>query len=573
VAPNIGDLVRAGDLDGLRALLQRSPELVHSYSRSTGHTPLMVAAESPRAPLEMIEFLIAAGAKLHEQSRHPYEFNRSVLSLAIRAGDPTKVALLIDKGANVHYTYSAGYDALLDAACGTDTETNPLLVDLVKLLIAHGVKLNTKSTYDEAALSVLSCSGRFDAAQALLDAGADASRLEWTALHRAVALGSLDQVRHALDTGIDIEARDRRSRTSFLLAIQTGDVDKAELLIQRGAKSRVRGHCGAPPLFFAIENYHAPMLGWLLRIGADIEQTNQFGETPLMRAAERKNAAAVRTLLAAGANREADKCGETALARATSRDTIIQVLDAGADPRQLYHERQRILIGLGEVSVDRLLDISKPEFLAGRSPRFGTANPERIVEPFWLAMIRAGVNAFQGAQDFFPTNDVRPVWCAQRFGQSLTRLPDGRVLQIGGEHEDYYDEDFCIYNDVFVHHPSGAIEIYGYPEEVFPPTDFHSATLVGKHVYVIGSLGYQGTRRFGHTPVYRLDADTLRLERLHPTGEAPGWISRHRAVHISSNEIHIAGGNIAVDHGGAESHLANDRIFVLDTAKLAWRRE
>jgi hypothetical protein len=28
------------------------------------------------------------------------------------------------------------------------------------------------------------------------------------------------------------------------------------------------------------------------------------------------------------------------------------------------------------------------------------------------------------------------VWCAQRFGQSLSFLPDGRVIQIAGEHED-----------------------------------------------------------------------------------------------------------------------------------------
>ena len=43
-----------------------------------------------------------------------------------------------------------------------------------------------------------------------------------------------------------------------------------------------------------------------------------------------------------------------------------------------------------------------------------------------------------------------PVWCFSRFGTSLTELPDGRFVQIGGEHEDFYDPDFCIYNDVTV---------------------------------------------------------------------------------------------------------------------------
>ena len=74
--------------------------------------------------------------------------------------------------------------------------------------------------------------------------------------------------------------------------------------------------------------------------------------------------------------------------------------------------------------------------------------------------------------------DAGPVWCAQRFGQTVTLLPDGRAVQIAGEHEDHYDPDFTIYNDVFVHEPDGTIRIFGYPEAVFPPTDFHTATLV-----------------------------------------------------------------------------------------------
>src|SRR6185503_1846850 len=118
-------------------------------------------------------------------------------------------------------------------------------------------------------------------------------------------------------------------------------------------------------------------------------------------------------------------------------------------------------------------------------------------------------------------------WSAMRFGQSITRLPDGRIVQVAGEHEDAYDEDFCIYNDVFVHEPGGAITLYGYPEDVFPPTDFHTATLVGDAIYLIGSLGYAGARRYGHTPVFRLDTRTFRIERLAPAGDPPGWIYGH----------------------------------------------
>src|SRR5205823_10613086 len=110
------------------------------------------------------------------------------------------------------------------------------------------------------------------------------------------------------------------------------------------------------------------------------------------------------------------------------------------------------------------------------------------------------------------------------------RLPDGRIVQVAGEHEDSYDLDFSIYNDVFVHETDGMIHIFGYPESVFPATDFHTATLVGEHIFLIGSLGYQGTRQFGKTPVYRLDIETFHIEEVQASGEAPGWVYKQRAI-------------------------------------------
>jgi len=36
------------------------------------------------------------------------------------------------------------------------------------------------------------------------------------------------------------------------------------------------------------------------------------------------------------------------------------------------------------------------------------------------------------------------------------------------------------------------LKIYGYPKGVFPPTDFHTVTLVGHKIIVIGCLGNVG---------------------------------------------------------------------------------
>jgi len=89
-----------------------------------------------------------------------------------------------------------------------------------------------------------------------------------------------------------------------------------------------------------------------------------------------------------------------------------------------------------------------------------------------------------------PATGAGPTWSFDRFGQSVTEMPDGRTVYIGGEHEDHYDPDFCIYNDVAVKYPDGAVDFYCYRKSDFPPTDFHSASLVGKKIVIIGGLGY-----------------------------------------------------------------------------------
>ncbi len=37
-----------------------------------------------------------------------------------------------------------------------------------------------------------------------------------------------------------------------------------------------------------------------------------------------------------------------------------------------------------------------------------------------------------------------PIWPADRFGQSITELPDGRKVLVAGEHEDHYDADVFV---------------------------------------------------------------------------------------------------------------------------------
>ena len=199
---------------------------------------------------------------------------------------------------------------------------------------------------------------------------------------------------------------------------------------------------------------------------------------------------------------------------------------------------------------------SKQCFLAQCKRRFGRTNPERLQIEHWEWMVREGCSAYEarkahGLEHRFDGPD----WCFERYGMSRTSMSDGSIICIAGEHEDYYDPDFCIYNDMIVlrpetdhtavSHHSGRVEIYAYPEADFPPTDFHSATLVGDRIYVIGNLGYQGTRRPGETPVYALCTRTYAIEEVTTVGTPPGWIYKHHAAYDpDSHSIAVRAGRI-----------------------------
>jgi ankyrin repeat protein len=566
-------LVKRGNLERVRELLAGPAGKdidVNAYD-NRGYTPLMHAVKSPKAGVELVRLLLEHGASIHLEC-FKLGGPSSMAALCLSGGDPRKLAVLLEHGSDIHYQQRGGYNALIDAVHGRHVLLDPYLIDLLKLLIARGVELNGVTSYNESGLRVLSRIGRFDAVRLLLDSGADETQLEWTPLIRAVVYGSPANVARAVKKGADLEARDRSSRTPWLIAVQTGDVAKARLLMECGASTSAVGHCGRSSLFYAIENHHAPMLRWLLELGNPVDQTNEFGETPLMAAVGAGNAEAIDILLVAGADVDAKDNEQTALSLAETREIALRLLDAGADTSRLSFECRRALLGLDPEADESLLDVSPDDYRKGRARRFGARNPEKMVEPFWEGMIRAGISAYAAEQFYVGQVDATrsPIWSAERFGQSITFLPDGRIVQIGGEHEDSYMSDFCIYNDVFLHNPDGSIQIFGYPELVFPPTDFHTATLLGECIFIIGALGYSGTRQYGTTPVYRLHTKTFQMEQVTCRGDAPGWIYKHRALRANAHEIRIHDGEI-VTGGKKEMHAQNARSFILDTQRLVWR--
>jgi hypothetical protein len=201
----------------------------------------------------------------------------------------------------------------------------------------------------------------------------------------------------------------------------------------------------------------------------------------------------------------------------------------------------------------------------------GQCNPQPYWNPFYINQIRTFDSAYAGVcRDFADETsgcrrDVSPVFSFDRFGRSATRLTDGRLVLIAGEHEDSYDPDFFIYNDVCVVGEGGDVEYFIYPVEDFPPTDFHTATLVDNYIWIIGNLGYRNQRDERTTQVLQLNTDNWRMTRLDTEGAVPGWISRHSAV-LDNREIVIAGGRREPDQVDIPGSYA------LNTRTLIWRK-
>ncbi|MEH2329955.1 ankyrin repeat domain-containing protein [Nostoc sp.] len=560
--------VQQGNMAGVARKLVNGVD-IDCIEKHSLQTPLMCAVSSSTVDVDMIHFLLKHGANVNAVVKQ-----NTVLGLAVQSGNLDKIKLILDAGADINYQSPDGYDVLINAMHGRDILQDENLISTLNLLISRGAAVNGISRYGESAIKVAAHIGRFDAVKLLLNAGANPEQLGWTELMHAIVFGSLKQVKLLLEQGADQDVRDCWYRTPWLLSIQMGELPKAKLLLAAGANYNDAGNCGKTPLMYGIEDNRLEILQWLIVEGLDIEATDDFGNTALIIAAEYGATDCVRILLEAGANpSRINHCNDKAIKITTKKEIVKMLIASGEDVSDINNDMRRSLTGIAN-SKFSLSELSPEQYFAGKHPRFGKNNPELMKIPFWQVMIYEGCSAYDAQNAFKDTeNRQYKVWCYDRFGRTITQLPDGRIVEIAGEHEDYYDSNFCIYNDVVVYQCDGNFQIFGYPQYIFPPTDFHSATLVGEYIYIIGSLGYCGTRIYNQTPVYRLHIHTFEIEKVKTNGEKPGWISDHKAYYKEPDQIYITGGKLCViGNEESEDYIDNSVDYVLDLIDLIWSR-
>jgi ankyrin repeat protein/thiol-disulfide isomerase/thioredoxin len=514
------ELVRAGDVDALRRYLEAAPVDARAQINTPdaeGFTPLMIALRFQSVEPEIIDLLIDHGADF----RHRYVLQLSMLP------------------SNIGRT-----SRIWDAHRAPGGPPTPEIV-------------------------TLSHQRNFEAIAQRLAEGVDDAPLNWTPLMRVIATGTWEALNEALTRNPDFAAADHLDRNAYRLAIETGHTDWVHLLFASGAADVKPPINSWAPLSHAVARGDYHMIELLVELGEPInvaDATLSYPCSPLIHAVQDNNLQIVQLLLALGADPDflPFDTAQSALNHAQSEQMARLLLDAGANIQHISREMRRKLLGLTEDPQTSDLGLGAADYAISAAQRFGEHNPQDISATFYTRMIQTGKHAYAAREAYQALPDAGraslryPTWSADRFGQSATFLPDGRIIQIAGEHEDAYDSDFCIYNDVFVHHPDGRIQVFAYPAEEFPPTDFHTATLMGGHIYVIGNLGYAQAELPAHAPVYRLDTHTYRMERIDSTGEAPHRLYRHKAVLLQEGVIRMTGGTL------------EGRVYDFDTRTHAW---
>ena len=129
-------------------------------------------------------------------------------------------------------------------------------VDILALLLEHGVYVDSRNAYGQTPLSWAAVHGRVDVGQYLLDRGADinarnnnpATPLSW-----AVSYGHVGFVRMLLERGARIDVGVGRGRTPLHLAVEGGSIQIARLLMEHGADVNAREVLGMTPSQLAMQ--------------------------------------------------------------------------------------------------------------------------------------------------------------------------------------------------------------------------------------------------------------------------------------------------------------------------------
>jgi quinoprotein dehydrogenase-associated probable ABC transporter substrate-binding protein len=228
------------------------------------------------------------------------------LANAVLASDRERVALLLDKGADIDKRNLQGYPPLHMAARQRDS-------DMISFLIERGADVNGRDSDGWTALAHAAFRNHVPSIEVLAGARAEleAGPPGFTPLAIAIAEGKLFAAKALLDAGASAESRSGDDGLTPLMLIASqhqaekraaslhqgpGAVEIARILIAKGADVNATSSKGVTALMVAAAQNNPPVIGLLIQSGADIDAKTPAGKTALDIARQNQNAAAAQQI-------------------------------------------------------------------------------------------------------------------------------------------------------------------------------------------------------------------------------------------------------------------------------------
>ncbi len=151
-----------------------------------------------------------------------------------------------------------------------------------------------------------------------------------------VVAGNLDKVKEWIASGIDINKKQKNTRSALMQAVWSNKPEIAKELLEAGANPNITDDEDRTALIYSVmdEDYDLDMIKELIKAGADVNHRDCEGRTALISAANNLNTVAIKELLKAGADPNIkDKDKLTPIMECMGEIDIIEILlKAGADP-------------------------------------------------------------------------------------------------------------------------------------------------------------------------------------------------------------------------------------------------
>jgi ankyrin repeat protein len=245
VCGEIHDAAKAGDLEKVKVLLRKNPDLVNEKGEY-GWTALQFAVHSNRK--EMVKLLLENKSDVNATEATCHD--GTPLHIAAFSKDRAMAEILLAYNADVGSKDEYGRTPLHQTAYLAGVGSTTPAIAVAKLLLDHKADIEAKDNNGDTILNRVERENT-DFAQFLLANKADVhtkNKHGWTPLHGAAINGDAVMVKFFLKNKAEVDAKEEYGRTPLHLAVSQRNKEVVEILLANNADVNARDNSGQTAL-------------------------------------------------------------------------------------------------------------------------------------------------------------------------------------------------------------------------------------------------------------------------------------------------------------------------------------